>query len=156
MADHPRIPAAVAAVNATDPSQLCRERAARIDAAVSLSATDRAPLVYTSGFWSAHPAGVSFQEAMYGTGKHLAATRHAVELLLADALCAISFPLGVALEGIDYRPMKWPRHAADPNVTFQYLDQGMMSAAEYDAYLATTRRSGCRYLFMPARSKYTA
>jgi hypothetical protein len=93
-------------MNATDPSQLYRERAARIEAAVSLRATNRVPFVYTSGFWSAHLAGISFQEAMYGMGKYLAATRQAVELLLADALSAISFPLGVALEGIDYRPMK--------------------------------------------------
>ena len=41
----------------------------------------------------------------------------------------------MALEGIDYQPMKWPGHGADPNVTFQYIDQEMMSAAEYDEYL---------------------
>ena len=58
-----------------------------------------------------------------------------MELLQPDAFSAISFPLGEALEGIDYRPMKWPGHGADPNVTFQYLDQELISAAEYDEYL---------------------
>jgi uroporphyrinogen-III decarboxylase len=122
-------------MNATDHPQPYRERAARVEAALSLRASDRVPFVYTSSFWSAHLAGITFQEAMYDMGKYLAATRQAVELLQPDAFSAISFPLGEALEGIDYKPMKWPGHGADPNVTFQYLDQEMMSAAEYDEYL---------------------
>ena len=71
-------------MNAGNPAQLYSERLARMDAAVELRATERVPFVYSSSFWSARLAGISFQEAMYDMDKYIAATRRAVELLQPD------------------------------------------------------------------------
>lgn len=115
--------------------QVYRERLERIEAAISLRESDRVPFVYSTNFWAARLAGITCEEAMYDMDKYAAASKRAIELLQPDAFSPISFPLGQALEGLDYKPMKWPGHGTGPNVTFQYLDQELMSADEYDEYI---------------------
>lgn len=111
------------------------QRLQRIEDAVALRETDRAPFVYSSIFWSARYAGITFRDAMYDIDKYADATRQAVELLQPDAFSVLSFPLGVAVEGVDFIPMRWPGHGADVNSTFQYIDQEFMTADEYDDYI---------------------
>lgn len=115
--------------------QFYNERVQRIEDAISLRESDRVPFVYSSNFWAATYAGITFEEAMYDTDKYIDASKKAIELLQPDAFSAILFPFGVALEGLDYKPMKWPGHGTDPNVTFQYIDQELMTADEYDDYI---------------------
>jgi len=111
------------------------DRLQRLEDAVALRQRDRVPFVYSTNFWSATCAGLTFQEAMYDIDRYLVAHRQAIEMLQPDAYSAVLFPFGVAVEGVDYKPMRWPGHGAAPNATFQYLDQEFMTAAEYDDYL---------------------
>jgi uroporphyrinogen-III decarboxylase len=111
------------------------ERSQRIADAVALKETDRVPFIYTSRFWSATLAGMTFEEVMYSVDKNIEATRKAVELLQPDAYSAVLYSFGRAMETMDYKPMQWPGHGADPNVCFQYLDEEFMHADEYDALL---------------------
>jgi hypothetical protein len=115
--------------------RLYQERLRRIEDAVALRESDRVPFVYSTIFWSAAHAGITFAEAMYDLDKYLAAHRRVIEWLQPDAYSAVLFPFGAAVEGVDYKPLRWPGHGADPNATFQYLDQEFMTAAEYDDYL---------------------
>ena len=114
---------------------LYNERLQRIEDAVALRETDRVPYIYSSIFWSARYAGITFQQAMYDIDKYVEATRQVLELLQPDAYSALLFPFGDTVEGVDFRPMRWPGHGADADATFQYLDQEFMSADEYDEYI---------------------
>jgi uroporphyrinogen-III decarboxylase len=111
------------------------ERVQRIADAVALRETDRVPFIYTSRFWSATLAGMTFEDVMYSVDKNITATRKAVELLQPDAYSAVLYSFGQAMETMDYKPMQWPGHGADPNVCFQYLDEEFMHADEYDELL---------------------
>jgi Uroporphyrinogen decarboxylase (URO-D) len=111
------------------------ERVQRVADAVALRETDRAPVIYASRFWAATLAGMTFEQVMYSIDKNIAATRKAVELLQPDAYSAVLYSFGQAMETMDYKPMQWPGHGADPNVCFQYLDQEFMHADEYDELL---------------------
>lgn len=115
--------------------ELYHERLQRIEDAVALRVTDRVPFIYSSNFWSARYAGISFRDAMYDIDGYTEATRQVVELLQPDAFSVLLFPLGVAVEGVDFKPMRWPGHGTDINSTFQYLDQELMTADEYDDYI---------------------
>jgi hypothetical protein len=116
-------------------SALYAQRLRRMEDAIALHEPDRVPFVYSTNFWAAKLAGITFQQAMYDIGKYVEASKEAIELLQPDAFSAILFPFGQTLEDLDYKPMKWPGHGADPNVSFQYIDQELMSADEYDEYL---------------------
>jgi hypothetical protein len=111
------------------------ERVQRIADAVALRETDRVPFIYTSRFWSAKLAGMTFEEVMYSIDKNTAATRKAVELLQPDAYSAVLYSFGQTMETMDYKPMQWPGHGADPNACFQYIDTEFMRADEYDELL---------------------
>ncbi|MCC6201696.1 MAG: hypothetical protein IT494_01670 [Gammaproteobacteria bacterium] len=112
-----------------------QERQQRIDDAVALRETDRVPFIYSSSFWAAQYSGMTCEEAMYDLPRFLEASKKAILMLEPDAMSAAAFPLGITMELLEYKPMKWPGHGADPNVSFQYLDQEFMSAKEYDDYL---------------------
>lgn len=114
---------------------LLDERKRRIEDAIALKEGDRTPFVYSTNFWGAKQAGVTFRDAMYDMKKYTAATRAALNLLQPDAYSLLLFPLGVALQGLDFVPMKWPGHGIGPNVTFQWLDMELMTAAEYDEFI---------------------
>jgi uroporphyrinogen-III decarboxylase len=111
------------------------ERVKRMADQVALRETDHVPFVYASRFWAATYAGISFEEFMYDPDKAIDATRQVVELLEPDAYSHTIYAFGSALQELDFRPMKWPGHGADPNATFQYIDQEFMSAKEYDEFL---------------------
>lgn len=112
-----------------------QERQQRIDDAIALRETDRVPFIFSSSFWAAQYGGINCEQAMYDIGKFLELSKKAILMLEPDAISAAAFPFGQTMEDLDYKPMKWPGHGADPNVSFQYLDQELMSAKEYDDYL---------------------
>lgn len=122
-------------MNDTDGTALYNERLQRIEDAVALRESDRVPFIYSTNFWAAKLAGITFEEAMYDLDKYVTASKQAIHLLQPDAFSAILFPFGQTLEGLDYKPMKWPGHGADRNATFQYIDQELMTADEYDEYI---------------------
>lgn len=118
------------------PAQIYDERAQRIVDAVALKETDRVPFVYGTRFWAARAFGITCQEQMYEADKAIAVSKAAITMLQPDAFVPSLNYYGPTLDALDYRPMKWPGHGADANVTFQYLDKEFITAAEYDAYIA--------------------
>ena len=122
-------------MNEIDNTALYDERWQRIVDNIALHETDRVPFVYFSTFWATKLGGITFEEAMYDVNKYIDVTRQALDMLNPDAFSSLLFAFGEALEGVDFKPMKWPGHGTDPNATFQYIDQEFMSADEYDDYL---------------------
>ena len=122
-------------MNDIDNAELYKQRWQRIEDNVALRETDRVPFVYFSTFWATKLAGITYEEAMYDVDKYVDVTKQAIEMLEPDAFSALLFAFGQTMEGLDYKPMKWPGHGTDPNATFQYIDKEYMSVAEYDEYL---------------------
>lgn len=118
-----------------DNAELYQKRWQRIEDAVSLREPDQVPFVYFSTFWATRLGGITYEEAMYDVDKYTDITKKAIELLQPDTFSPLLFAFGQTMEGLDFKPMRWPGHGTDPNVTFQYLDQEFMSAEEYDEYL---------------------
>lgn len=110
-------------------------RLKRIFDNIALKETDRVPFTYSTRFWAAKYAGISFKEQMYDVEKAADATRRAIEFLDPDGMQASLYSYGPAMEAMEYRPMAWPGHGCADNVSFQYLDKEFMSADEYDEYL---------------------
>jgi hypothetical protein len=115
---------------------LYAERVARIIDSVALKPTDRVPFIYSTRFWAARTVGMTCQEQMYDADKGAAAHKAAITLLQPDAIGASLLTYGPTLDALDYKPMKWPGHGTDPDVTFQYLDSEFITAAEYDDYIS--------------------
>ena len=114
---------------------LYEEREKRIADNVALRETDRVPFIYATRFWSAKLGGITFEESMYDVEKAVESTRQAIHMLQPDAYSTSIYAFGQTLETMGYKPMQWPGHGADPNATFQYIDEEFMSADEYDDYL---------------------
>jgi hypothetical protein len=112
----------------------------RLQQAITLQEPDRVPFNFRSTFWHARYAGITYEEAMYDVDKNIDALTKAIELLDPDTLFAAPFAFGQAMEGIDYRPLKWPGHGTGPNTSYQYIDEQFMDAAEYDEYLLDPTR----------------
>jgi len=118
------------------PAQLYDERLQRIAKSVALQETDRVPFVYATRFWAARAFGITYQEQMYDADKAIEVNKAAIVMLQPDAFVPSLNAFGSTLDALQYRPMKWPGHGADPNVTFQYLDREFVTAAEYDEYIS--------------------
>lgn len=118
------------------PTQLYDERAQRIADAVLLKETDRVPFVYSTRFWAARAFGITCQEQMYDADKAIAVSKAAIAMLQPDAFVPSLNAFGPTLDALEYRPMKWPGHGTDPNVTFQYIDKEYVTAPEYEEYIS--------------------
>ncbi|MBZ0129709.1 MAG: hypothetical protein K8F59_11405 [Rhodobacteraceae bacterium] len=131
-----------------DPEALAQERIKRINDTQALIETDRVPFIYSTRFWAAKMAGVTFEQQMYDLELAARITEQALDLLQPDGYSPFSLQTwGPTLEALDFRPMKWPGHGCDPNVSFQYLDKEYMSAKEYDEFLDDpTRFNLTKYL----------
>jgi uroporphyrinogen-III decarboxylase len=117
-------------------AQLYDERTRRVADAVALKQTDRVPFVYATRFWAARAFGITCQEQMYDADKAIEVNKAAIVMLQPDVFVPSLNAFGPTLDALDYKPMKWPGHGADPNVTFQYLDREFMSVAEYGEYVS--------------------
>jgi uroporphyrinogen-III decarboxylase len=115
---------------------LYEERSRRIADAISLKETDRVPFIYMTRFWAAHLAGYTCWDQMYDADKGSAAHKAAILMLEPDAVSSSLGTYGLTLEALDYRPLKWPGHGTDKDVTFQYIDKEFVTANEYDDYIA--------------------
>lgn len=78
----------VNAVTEKTGSELHQERWQRIEDAINLRESDRVPFNFTSSFWHASLAGITFEEAMYDVNKNIAAAKQAIDLLQPDCLLA--------------------------------------------------------------------
>ncbi len=118
------------------PEELYEERRRRLADAVSLRATDRVPFIYTARFWAVRISGITCQDQMYDADKGASAHKAAITMLQPDAIASSLYAYGPTLEALDYKPLKWPGHGPDRDVTFQYLDKEFITAAEYDEYIS--------------------
>ena len=105
------------------------ERLKRLEDNVALKETDRVPFIYFSTFWAARLQGLTFAQMMYDVDKYIGVSKQAIAMLQPDAFSSLLFAFGPTLEGLDYRPMKWPGGGEVGDMaTFQYLDQEFMTA----------------------------
>jgi uroporphyrinogen-III decarboxylase len=117
------------------PAELYAERNQRLLDNVALKQTDRTPFVFATRFWVAKVAGITFEEQMYDIDKSAAAYEKVLHMLEPDGYNPSLYSFGPILDSLDFKLVHWPGHGTDKNATFQYLDQELMPASEYDSYL---------------------
>ncbi len=114
---------------------LYEQRHKRLYDSIALKEVDQVPFVYVTRFWPSAINGSTYEQAMYDADHAIDIAREAIDLLQPDAVTPSIYAFGPVLEAMDYKPMEWPGHGADPNVCFQYLDKEFMTPDEYDGYL---------------------
>jgi hypothetical protein len=114
--------------------QAYRERATRIKDAIQLKVPDRVPVIPSVGFFPAHYAGITTQEAMYDYEKACQAYEKYTFDFAPDAHRG-PYGLGQVYDIIDYKLFLWPGHGVGVNMPFQYVEAEYMKADEYDALI---------------------
>jgi hypothetical protein len=114
--------------------QAYRERATRIKDAIQLKVPDRVPVIPSVGFFPAHYAGITTQEAMYDYEKSCQAYEKYTFDFAPDAHRG-PYGLGKAYDIIDYKLFVWPGHGTGVNMPFQCVEGEYMKADEYDALI---------------------
>ena len=110
------------------------ERATRIKDAIQLKVPDRVPVIPSVGFFPAHYAGITTQEAMYDYDKSCQAYEKYTFDFAPDAHRG-PYGLGQVYDIIDYKLFLWPGHGVGVNMPFQYVEAEYMKANEYDALI---------------------
>jgi hypothetical protein len=114
--------------------QAYRERATRIKNAIQLKVPDRVPVIPSVGFFPAHYAGITTQEAMYDCDKACQVYEKYTFDFAPDAHRG-PYGLGQVYDIIDYKLFVWPGHGVGVNMPFQYVEDEYMKANEYDALI---------------------
>ncbi len=112
-------------------------RQKRVRDAIELREPDHLPFYLSLRFWPARMAGMTYARAMYDTPAMRQATRRLILEFQPD-LYQIPNPMlmhGPAMERMDFKTLVWPGHGVDENVSYQYIDQEIMTADEYQDYL---------------------
>jgi len=106
------------------PAELLKERIKRVEDAIQLKVPDQIPFIPSYSFFPAKYAGISFEEAMYDYDKFGMAFKKFILDFQPEMYVNLYglIPLGATLEILDYRPLKWPGHGIDPNLTYQYVE----------------------------------
>lgn len=112
-------------------------RVKRLEDAIALRRPDQTPFHLAWRFWPAYHAGLSFKDAMYEPAKLRAASERLILDLKPNHYQnpMTNIAIGAPLETIDYKALEWPGHGVDGDASYQYLDQEIMKADEYDEYL---------------------
>ena len=111
-----------------------RERATRIKNAIQLKMPDRVPVIPLVGFFPAHYARITTQEAMYDYEKACQAYEKYTFDFAPDAHRG-PYGLGKVYDIIDYKLFVWPGHGVGVNMPFQCVEGEYMKADEYDALI---------------------
>ncbi|MDP6173303.1 MAG: uroporphyrinogen decarboxylase family protein [Rhodospirillales bacterium] len=113
-------------------------RRQRMQDVIDLKEPDRVPYYLSWRFWAARQAGMTCEDAMYDPKALSAASRPWLRELQPDAyqLPHLQIAIGPPLETLDFKAIQWPGHGVDENVSYQYLDEEFITAAEYDDYLS--------------------
>jgi hypothetical protein len=114
--------------------QAYRERATRIKNAIQLKMPDRVPVIPLVGFFPAHYAGITTQQAMYDIDKACQAYEKYTFDFAPDAHRG-PYGLGQVYDIIDYKLFVWPGHGVGVNMPFQCVESEYMKADEYDALI---------------------
>ena len=118
-------------------AKLYREREQRIKDAIALRVPDRVPVVYWAMFWHAAYGGHTIREVMYDYDLASKLFMKAINDLEPDGAGAafIMNALGPLLDLTDYRQLRWPGHGVADNCCYQYIDEELMKADEYDLFI---------------------
>jgi hypothetical protein len=111
-----------------------QKRATRIKDAIQLKVPDRVPVIPSVGFFPAHYAGITTQEAMYDYNTSCQAYEKYTFDFAPDAHHGPYQP-GKVYDIIDYKLFVWPGHGVGVNMPFQYVEAEYMKADEYDALI---------------------
>ncbi|MFH0788199.1 MAG: uroporphyrinogen decarboxylase family protein [Pseudomonadota bacterium] len=120
-----------------DAAKLYQQREKRVQEAIALRVPDRVPILVFFAFFPAKYCGMTFQELMYDPEKLYQAewkTMIDFEPDMENSPFGIRL-LGLLLETLDFKPLKWPGHGVSPNHTYQYIEKEYMKAEEYDHFL---------------------
>jgi len=113
-----------------------KKRVTRLINVVQLKIPDRVPVIPTLGFFPAHYAGITPQEAMYDYNKLRMAWKKYIVDFQPDMYSGMSSPsAGRVFEILDYRLYKWPGHGTPPTTPYQCVEAEYMKADEYDALI---------------------
>jgi hypothetical protein len=114
-----------------------RARLGRVMEALRLGVPDRVPYAPTFGLFPAFYGGITVEDAMYDYARAHRAWKKTILDMKPDLYVNSSgvYP-GRALEALDYKLMRWPRHGLGSNDTFQFIDGEYMQADEYDELLS--------------------
>ena len=115
--------------------ELFRERAQRIDDAISLRIPDRIPIEIAFGYFPARYCGIPSAAAYYDYDSWLAACKKTVLDFGADISVVLPFFPGSVLEVIDPKSMMWPGHGSSSLASHQYVEGEYMKSDEYEAFL---------------------
>ena len=116
---------------------LYRERTQRFADIIRLRQPDRVPaVVYAAGIVTRF-GGISFGDAYYDIEKSIAASARFVEEFQPEYTMMLGGgPLfGRVFDLLGYQAYKWPGGALPPDVSFQYVEDEYMPAADYDALI---------------------
>lgn len=112
-------------------------RLARVMDALRLDVPDRVPYAPTFGLFPAFYGGITVEDAMYDyPGAHRAWKKTILDMGPDLYVNSSGVYPGRALEALDYRLMRWPRHGLGSNDTFQFIDGEYMRPEEYDELLS--------------------
>lgn len=113
-----------------------KERVTRIKNVIQLRVPDRVPVCPSAGFFPAHYAGITAEEAMYDYSKLSMAWKKYVSDFEPDTYSGAHYAgPGKAYGILDYRLYRWPGHGTPPDSPYQCLEGEYMKAEEYDALI---------------------
>jgi hypothetical protein len=126
----------------TEAEKAYQERATRIKSAIQLKVPDRVPVIPLVGFFPAHYAGITTQEATYDIDKACQAYEQYTFDFAPDAHRG-PYGLGNVYDIIGYKLSVWPGHGTGVNLPVQCVEGEYMKSDEYDALRALGLLYGC-------------
>jgi len=120
---------------ASGESPAYRQRQQRIRDVIELRIPDRVPVCFETGFWHARYCGRTIREVMYDHRLQAECLRKTIVDLEPDTYGAQLNSYAPVLDALAFRPMRWPGHGGPDDASFQYIDQEVMRADEYDSFI---------------------
>jgi hypothetical protein len=117
-------------------AELFRQRAKRVEDALTLNVPDRVPLEIAFGYFPAVYGGLPYSSAYYDFEPWLAACKKTVLDFGADMSSVQMFFPGEILELLGPKTLLWPGHGLSSSSTHQYVEMENMKADELGALWA--------------------
>ena len=119
------------------PAQLLKERAQRIEDAVSLKVPDRVPIVASfAAFPAKYVPGVTCEDAFYNPAKWVQACKKTVVDFAPDNYTLQMNIAGPVMEALGFKTLLLPGHGCPIDHSFQFVENEYMKADEYAAFFA--------------------
>jgi hypothetical protein len=112
------------------------QRMKRFEDAVGLRVPDRVPFLPFFTFFPAKYAGITCEEAMYDCEKLSRAWKKVVLDFQPDMYNPFgNLAVGPMLEALQCRYLKWPGHGVPSHQGYQFVEEELMKADEYEEFL---------------------